>query len=315
MSLAPLTPADPVRLRVLRDWRRPDAAGPEGGWRLHWREAEGWGQILPRPTPEEAAHHHAVPDYYTHGAREAAPPLAGPARALRHAAWRLDRGAEADAAWWSAALGPAPLRVLEMGCGDGATLRLLAGLGHRVEGVEPDPEAAARAQAAGIPVRSGTAEAPPEGLRGPFDAILLLHVLEHCLDPAAALVNLRALAAPGARLVVEVPNNACWGARIFAASWHWLDVPRHVNFFTPRSLEALLRDTGWHPQETAFWGYARQFGPDWRDAQARIGAALGCGRGGARWRYALLLALSGLAPPARKYDSVRILARPAGGSA
>mgnify|MGYP005858861937 CR=1 FL=1 len=297
------------RTRVAGDWRRP---GDGPAFTIAWRDAEGFGQIVPRPTPEAAAAAHAVTGYYTHeparrGGRRAVP--AG-WRALAHLAWRADRGRHADAAWWRATLGPAPLRIIELGAGNGGTLASLAAMGHSVTGVEPDTAARATAIAAGVPTLPGTAEDPPGDLPpGGFDVVIMAHVLEHCLDPTRALANAARLTAPGGRVVLEVPNNACRGAAMFGQCWNWLDVPRHVNFFTPPSLRAAIEAAGLTVERTEFVGYSRQFEFGWAEAQATIGRALGDPRGAQAWRYRWLFLTTAFAAPDRKYDSVRVTAR------
>jgi 2-polyprenyl-3-methyl-5-hydroxy-6-metoxy-1,4-benzoquinol methylase len=47
-----------------------------------------------------------------------------------------------------------------------------------------------------------------------FDYVLLLDVLEHLADPFDFIQKLRPLLAPGARLVISVPNVAHWSVRV-----------------------------------------------------------------------------------------------------
>lgn len=283
-------------MRVGRDWRRPDAAGD---WVIHWRDADGFGQLLPRPTPDETA---AFLDDDTHGTTGA--PAERPygiwRRALVHLAWRVDRSVDCDARWWSALLPTPGASCLEIGCGGGDTLVILRGHGHEVVGLEPDPAARARAASQGVPAMPGTAEDLPAALAGRlFDVVILLHVLKHCLDPMLALRNAAALLASGGRLVVEVPDNACHGAQVFGPAWHWLDVPRHLNFFTPPSLRAILSAAGLSVQAVEYTGYCRQFGADWDAAQRRIAAVTGQSQGRQGWRTPWLLARSASAASER----------------
>ncbi|MEO0994631.1 MAG: methyltransferase domain-containing protein [Pseudomonadota bacterium] len=106
-------------------------------------------------------------------------------------------------------------RVLDIGCGAGATVALL-----RAErsvawagGVELDPDAGKRAEAtldrlwlgdlAGAPLE---AEIAP----GSLDLVLCLDVLEHLVDPWEAVGRLSPLLAPSGRLIVSVPNVRNW---------------------------------------------------------------------------------------------------------
>ncbi|GMG83404.1 hypothetical protein LNKW23_26170 [Paralimibaculum aggregatum] len=105
-------------------------------------------------------------------------------------------------------LGPvAGLDAADIGCGSGSASRVLAGLGARVTGVEPDAAALAAAEAAGGgPVyRRGGAEAT--GLAaGSADLVLFSMSLHHVPDRPAALAEARRLLRPGGRIAVLEPE-------------------------------------------------------------------------------------------------------------
>ncbi len=96
--------------------------------------------------------------------------------------------------------------LLDVGCGDGAFLKVARDAGWRVEGIEFSPEGARRAALRlGRPVALGDLWREP-GLRGPFDVITLWHVLEHLADPSVMLRAVRERLRPGGLVVVAVPN-------------------------------------------------------------------------------------------------------------
>jgi SAM-dependent methyltransferase len=153
---------------------------------------------------------------------------------------------------------------------------MLAALGHSVVGVEPDPAAAAVARRAGHHVYDGTAESlPPELSAESFDVVIFMHVLEHCIDPFGAIRNAVGVLRNDGLVVAEVPNNGCEGARRFGVMWHWLDTPRHLNFFTAQSLADLFRSAGLGVQDVSFRGFCRQFSSSWKNAQGEIATRLG----------------------------------------
>jgi SAM-dependent methyltransferase len=303
------------RLRVPGDWRRP---GADGAYELFWRAEDGFGQLLPRPDAAAVREFYRLPQYYTHHHRA---PSDGRGdglswRILRHLAWRFDRGVEPTDAWLSGLAGAAPRDCLEIGCGKGEILVRLRAMGHEVTGFDPDADALALAAAAGVSVHEGSAEAPPAALAGRhFDLVLMLHVLEHCLDPAAALAGAFAVTRPGGTFVVEVPNNTCAGLDVFGTAWLWLDVPRHLNFFSRRSLEAAVAAAGFAVDRVEFSGYARQFSPEWRQMHGEIGRGFGrSGLDGLSPALGLFLRTA-LASPERRYDTLRVIAhRPGGGA-
>ena len=194
-----------------------------------------------------------------------------------------------------------------MGCGNGTNLEILRDLGHELVGVEPDKQAIDVCQAAGFEVYDGTAEnLPVEVTRGHFDVVVFMHVLEHCIDPSAAIAGARSVLNPSGLIVAETPNNECLAARRFAETWLWLDVPRHLNFFTEKSLGALISSAGLGVEGAYFRGYCRQFDVKRKEQQSRIAELFATRVRTAYWRY---LAETAFAGAPRKYDSVRVVGK------
>ena len=98
-------------------------------------------------------------------------------------------------------------RVLEVGClggGFGAALKA-ARPGTVVSGIEPNPEAAEFARSRLDQVICGTFPADVDETMI-FDCIVFNDVLEHMVDPWAALVAARQALAPGGYVVASIPN-------------------------------------------------------------------------------------------------------------
>jgi SAM-dependent methyltransferase len=86
------------------------------------------------------------------------------------------------------------------------------------------------------------------GLRQ-FDAgflsgVIMTSFLEHECEPHAALAAAARAMRPGARLIVKVPNFGSLNRSIKGERWCGLRFPEHVNYFTPRHLDQLLRASG-----------------------------------------------------------------------
>ena len=89
--------------------------------------------------------------------------------------------------------------LLDVGCGNGAFLRLAQEMGWQVEGVDFDPEAVQQARNAGFCATTGGVE----GLNAEekrYDVITMSHVIEHVPDPNDTLVRLYRLLKPGGML-------------------------------------------------------------------------------------------------------------------
>lgn len=80
---------------------------------------------------------------------------------------------------------------------------------------------------------------------GTFDLVLCQHVLEHVVDPLAAVRTLRSMLRPGGHLIVVTP---------FLVKIH--QDPIDLWRFTPDGLERLLRAGGFARIEVGSWGNA-----------------------------------------------------------
>jgi 2-polyprenyl-3-methyl-5-hydroxy-6-metoxy-1,4-benzoquinol methylase len=145
----------------------------------------------------------------------------------------------------------APARVLEIGCGAGATMAELRKRGgtQTAIGVELDPGAAADAAKHFDTVLKGFVEqADIEGhvAPGSLDMVLALDVLEHLVDPWTQVKRLSPLLKPGGKFVLSVPNirNSKFIFRLlFKGDFRYQDdglLDRtHLRFFTRETAEEL----------------------------------------------------------------------------
>jgi len=193
-------------------------------------------------------------------AREAgAPPAAGPlARALDERAYleleRRYRGTEEEIA---ERLGvylpylrelPAGRPVLDLGCGRGEALALLAEAGVPARGVDSSARMVARCRERGLEAEEGDLFAALAAAKErSLGAVVSFHVVEH-LPPAELdrLVRLawRALV-PGGVLALETPSPL---SLVVAASRFWLD-PTHVRPVHPEALRLLFELAGFERVE------------------------------------------------------------------
>jgi hypothetical protein len=72
----------------------------------------------------------------------------------------------------------------------------------------------------------------------------MFHVLEHLYDPAAYLHTAHELLVADGRLIVQVPNAACWQFLLLGERWAGIDVPRHLTDFRAADLDRLLDSCG-----------------------------------------------------------------------
>jgi SAM-dependent methyltransferase len=145
--------------------------------------------------------------------------------------------------------GAAPGMVLDVGCGGGLFLEVLrergAGKGNRqLAGLDFSLDAAhmtwMRAQVPAVCATLSRAPFAP----GSCLIVTMFHVLEHLYDPASYLAGAHELLAPEGRLIVQVPNAACWQFLLLGERWSGIDVPRHLIDFRLKDLDSLLEASG-----------------------------------------------------------------------
>lgn len=134
--------------------------------------------------------------------------------------------------------------VLDVGCGGGLFLKMLAERGHRIVGLDFSLAAAAIAWRHNlVPAVCATLTRAPLA-EASCAGVTMFHVLEHLYEPAAYLAAAHRLLKPDGRLVIQVPNAACWQLLLFGERWNGLDVPRHLFDFKQKDIEGLLDSTG-----------------------------------------------------------------------
>lgn len=135
--------------------------------------------------------------------------------------------------------------IVDVGCGGGLFLQMLARRGaKKVVGLDFSLDAAEVAsQRAGVPAVCGTLSKAPFA-NGSCAAVTMFHVLEHLYDPGSFLEAAHQLLKPDGRLIVQVPNAACWQFLLFSERWNGIDAPRHLIDFRQSDLDSLLDHCG-----------------------------------------------------------------------
>lgn len=129
--------------------------------------------------------------------------------------------------------------VLEIGCATATGLSVFKSKGWDVLGIEPSDNAVKIARDLyDIEVLNGIFDRTIIADRGPFDVIVLSHVLEHMLSPDLILDDIRNLLGDKGLVYIEVPNLL----RPFVPMGYF--TIEHVNYFTPTSLSNLLNIHG-----------------------------------------------------------------------
>lgn len=280
-----------------------------------------YGQVWPRPTRKEVSSFYDLTDYYTHKAdtnskvgRNSDESFLD--RLRFHLSWRLDNGKDLSPNDAVALLKGSSFSMLEIGCGKGGNMSRFLDQGFSVVGVEPDQKAREEAKKSNLIVYEGTAEELPRTvMESKYDVILMSHVLEHCIDINSAILNAKGLLRDRGCFIVETPNCESLGFKAQRAAWPFSDIPRHLNFFTPFSLCAILSKHGFSVVSVKYCGFCRQFSNSWLDTEKEVWRAFQGSDD--QWqtepKYKLqawkLLISSLFSSKEAKYDSVRVIAQ------
>ena len=139
--------------------------------------------------------------------------------------------------------------MLDVGAAEGLLGQALAGGGMALDAIEPNPRWAEAARPLYRRVYASTVEAA-EFAPGAYDAIVCADVLEHLVDPVAALRRLRSAAAPGAVFLISVPNIAHLAVRGLLLSGRFPPMERgpldktHLHFYTRTTAEQMIAAAG-----------------------------------------------------------------------
>jgi 2-polyprenyl-3-methyl-5-hydroxy-6-metoxy-1,4-benzoquinol methylase len=144
-------------------------------------------------------------------------------------------------------------RIVDVGCGSGATLAWLRSLYPRAHTIGLEGNSALHETVAGNADTAITVDLASDDIPdlGAPDLMLFLDVLEHLPDPVGALRQLSAGLVPHGVIIVSVPNVAHVSVAvplIVKGEFRYRDAGildrTHLRFFTRSTTEALLKEAG-----------------------------------------------------------------------
>ncbi|MDW5593650.1 class I SAM-dependent methyltransferase [Conexibacter stalactiti] len=139
-------------------------------------------------------------------------------------------------------------RLVEIGPSYGGFLELARRAGYDVSAIELDAGCCRFiSEQLRLPVTQS--DDPAAALTGPYDAIVMWHVLEHLADPAALIASAAAALAPGGMLIAIAPNPESLQLKLLGGRWAHVDAPRHLALIP---LAALAGEGAKHGLEVAW---------------------------------------------------------------
>lgn len=138
--------------------------------------------------------------------------------------------------------------LLDVGCGNGETLRLVDARwpGRRLAGVDLSPAVIERNRSAVGHIAWSVCNVEADALPSGFDVVICAEVIEHCAEPARVITRLADAVTSGGHVIVTCPTGRVWPTeRHFG----------HVRHPHPEELARWARDAGLHVAELWSWGF------------------------------------------------------------
>jgi SAM-dependent methyltransferase len=134
-------------------------------------------------------------------------------------------------------------RLLDVGFGGGDLLDAAQRSCWRTSGVEVTALAVANARRRGIDAFHGTlADAKYESES--FDVVIATEILEHLVEAAELLAEIRRVIRPGGLMWATTPHGRGVSARMLGLGWSVIAPPEHVQLFSVSGIRELLERTG-----------------------------------------------------------------------
>ncbi len=131
-----------------------------------------------------------------------------------------------------------PGKILDVGAAAGFILQGFVDNGWSGTGVEPNDTMASVARSRlGLEVWTGMMEQLAGDVE--YDAVSMIQVLPHFIDPKHAVEVVAGILRPGGLLLVETWNRSSWTARLLGKAWHEYSPPSVLHWFTPDGVARL----------------------------------------------------------------------------
>lgn len=156
-----------------------------------------------------------------------------------------------------------PLRILDLGCGNGSLSHLIAQQGHDVVGIEDSASGVEIAQHS-FPncrfIKGSIYELPYQDLGNSFDVVISAEVIEHLMYPRELPRAAKHCLKPDGRLIITTPYHGYVKNLVLALTnkmdQHFTTLwdGGHVKFFSVETMTKLLTEEGYTDMTFKFAG-------------------------------------------------------------
>ena len=134
-------------------------------------------------------------------------------------------------------------RILDVGAAAGFILQGFIDGGWTGKGIEPNDRMASVARSRlGLEVLTGMLENLPVDEQ--YDAVSMIQVLPHFVDPKHAMSVVASVLKPGGLMLIETWNRSSWTARMMGSNWHEYSPPSVLHWFDPPGVAQLAGQFG-----------------------------------------------------------------------
>jgi 2-polyprenyl-3-methyl-5-hydroxy-6-metoxy-1,4-benzoquinol methylase len=138
---------------------------------------------------------------------------------------------------------PKGVKVLDVGCGFGQSLKYHQDRGCDAYGVEADSNIQKVIDEFGFNIKVGLFN-QDDYKKNFFEYITMDQVLEHTVDPIKTLQGASKILKPNGRIIISIPNSNGWGAKVFGRKWINWHTPYHLQHFSKRSIKIAAKKSG-----------------------------------------------------------------------
>ncbi len=132
-------------------------------------------------------------------------------------------------------------KLLDVGAGSGILVEQAIKTGYKAEGIEPSRWFQEKATELGLPVYLGSL--PHSNLRGPYEIVTLIDVIEHVSNPIELLLEIKKITTTNSIIVIITPDRGSIPAKLLGWKW-WNYKPGHIGYFNNKTIEFATQKAG-----------------------------------------------------------------------
>jgi 2-polyprenyl-3-methyl-5-hydroxy-6-metoxy-1,4-benzoquinol methylase len=137
--------------------------------------------------------------------------------------------------------------LIDIGCSNGLFLECAKKRGWNVYGTEYAQECIDYCAQRNITVFKSD-KLPPEFFKLQFDVVTSFEVIEHINTPVPEMEFIKKILRKGGAFYVTTPNFNAISRLLLKEKWNVIEYPEHLSYYTPKTLNALMKKYGFKKQ-------------------------------------------------------------------